>query len=110
MAYADYNLIPVITSKVRENLSMLTRVKHLVLSVTLVATVASQILASAQSTLTSSHESSGVTYHHSVSEVRLVFFATDERNHSVNDLQKNDFAVVDDEAIIRDFRSFAGLI
>jgi VWFA-related protein len=35
-----------------------------------------------------------------------VFFATDEHNHSVERLQKNDFAVVDDERVIRDFRSF----
>lgn len=85
---------------------MLNRVRRLLLSVTLVATVTSHNLVFAQSTSTGSRESSGVTYHHSVSEVRLVFFATDERNHSVNDLQKNDFAVVDDDAIIRDFRSF----
>jgi VWFA-related protein len=86
---------------------MLNRVRRLVLSVTLVATVTSHNLVPAQSTPIGSHESSGVTYHHRVSEVRLVFFATDERNHSVNDLQKNDFAVIDDDAIIRDFRSFS---
>ena len=80
---------------------------RLLLSMILSATVMSQNLVSAQSTPIGSHESSGVTYHHSVSEVRVVFFATDERNHSVNDLQKNDFAVVDDDAIIRDFRSFS---
>src|SRR5579863_4135226 len=51
-------------------------------------------------------EKPGLTYHSTVSEVRLVFFATDEDNHSVEDLQKDDFAVVDDEAVIRDFRSF----
>jgi VWFA-related protein len=83
---------------------MLNRVRRLLLSVTLVVTVMSHNLVSAQSN--DPHESSGVTYHHSVSEVRLVFFATDERNHPVSDLQKNDFAVVDDDAVIRDFRSF----
>lgn len=51
-------------------------------------------------------QSSIPTYHSSVSEVRLVLFATDENNHSVEDLQRDDFAVVDNEKIIRDFRSF----
>jgi len=51
-------------------------------------------------------ESADRTYHSSVSEVRLVFFATDEHNHRVEGLQKDDFAVVDDEMVIRDFRSF----
>src|ERR1022692_1076032 len=53
-----------------------------------------------------SEEPSNGTFHSTVSEVRLVFFATDEHNHSVDELQKNDFAVVDDERVIRDFRSF----
>ncbi len=52
------------------------------------------------------NESADVTYRSTVSEVRLVFFATDEHNHNVQQLQKNDFAVVDDERVIRDFRSF----
>lgn len=46
------------------------------------------------------------TYHSSASEVRLVFFATDERNHHVATLQRDDFAVVDNGWVIRDFRSF----
>jgi len=46
------------------------------------------------------------TYHSTASEVRLVFFATDEHNHNVQDLYKDDFAVVDDENVIREFRSF----
>jgi hypothetical protein len=46
------------------------------------------------------------TYRRAVEEVRLTFVATDEHNHRVDTLRKNDFAVVDDEAIIRDFRSF----
>ncbi len=52
------------------------------------------------------NESADVTYHSTVSEVRLVFFATDEHNHNVQQLQKGDFAVVDDERVIREFRSF----
>ncbi len=51
-------------------------------------------------------DSSLPKYHSTVSEVRLVFFATDENNHRVEDLQRDDFAVVDDERVIRDFRSF----
>jgi len=52
------------------------------------------------------NESSDATYHSTVSEVRLVFFATDEHNHNVQQLQKDDFAIVDDERVIREFRSF----
>lgn len=44
-------------------------------------------------------------YRSTVSEVRLVFFAA-ENNHAVENLRKDDFAVVDDERVIRDFRSF----
>lgn len=85
---------------------MLTRVTRLLSSVILLSTVMSHNLVSAQSN--DPHESSGLTYQHSVSEVRLVFFATDERNQPVRDLQKNDFAVVDEDKVIRDFRSFTG--
>ena len=46
------------------------------------------------------------TYHSSVSEVRLVLFARDGHDRPVENLQKGDFAIVDDEQIIRDFRSF----
>jgi len=51
-------------------------------------------------------EPSNSTYHSTVSEVRLVFFAT-ENNRPVQDLQKDDFAVIDDERVIRTFRSFS---
>jgi len=39
------------------------------------------------------------------SEVRLTFYATDH-NRNVSQLQRDDFAVVDDEWVVRDFRSF----
>jgi VWFA-related protein len=52
-------------------------------------------------------ESSTLTYHASTSEVRLVFFATDENDRPVEELRKDDFAVVDNEKVIRDFRSFS---
>jgi len=59
-----------------------------------------------------SQPSQDFTYHSSVSEVRLVFFATDEHNRSVQELQSDDFAVIDNSWVIRNFRSFtrAGLV
>lgn len=47
------------------------------------------------------------TYRTGASEVRISFYATDERNHPVEDLGKDDFAIVDDDMLIRDFRSLA---
>lgn len=47
------------------------------------------------------------TYRTSTSEVRISFFATDERNHPVENLGKDDFAIVDGDMVIRDFRSLA---
>jgi len=99
---------PESTCKVRgKSLRMLTRITRLLSSVILVANVISHNLASAQSAASCFNESSSLIYHHSVSEVRLMFFATDEHNHPVSDLEKNDFAVVDDDSVIRDFRSFS---
>ncbi len=46
------------------------------------------------------------TYRSIVSQVRVTFFATDENNHTVTLLTKSDFAVVDSELVIRNFRSF----
>jgi len=52
-------------------------------------------------------DASGVpTYRSTVSEVRVTFFATDENNHPVATLTKSDFAVVDNELVVRNFRSF----
>lgn len=45
------------------------------------------------------------TYHTGTNEVRLAFFATDERDHLVESLGRDDFAVVDGESVVRDFRS-----
>lgn len=47
------------------------------------------------------------TYHSTVSEVRVTFFATDENNLPVSTLTKSDFAVIDNEHVVRNFRSFA---
>jgi VWFA-related protein len=53
----------------------------------------------------SANDISTATYHTGTSEVRISFFATDENNHLVESVQKDDFAVVDDGMVIRDFRS-----
>jgi VWFA-related protein len=47
------------------------------------------------------------TYRTESSEVRVAFFATDGDNRLVNSIGRDDFAVVDGEAVIRDFRSLA---
>src|ERR1700739_155186 len=47
------------------------------------------------------------TYRTGTSEVRISFFATDERNHPVENLGADDFAIVDGDMVIRDFRSLA---
>jgi len=46
-----------------------------------------------------------ITYRTGTSEVRVTFFATDQNNRLVESIDKNDFAVIDGERIIRDFRS-----
>lgn len=52
------------------------------------------------------NDASGVpTYRSAVSEVRVTFFAVDENNHPLERVSKSDFAVVDDERVIRNFRS-----
>ncbi len=45
------------------------------------------------------------TYRTGSSEVRVTFYATDEENHLVRPIEKNDFAVIDGDMVIRDFRS-----
>ena len=55
-----------------------------------------------------SGEDSDLTYRSSVSEVRLTFFAT-ESNRNVDRIGKGDFAVVDDQWVVRDFSSFTPL-
>jgi VWFA-related protein len=53
----------------------------------------------------SANDISTATYHTGTSEVRISFFTTDENNLLVESVQKDDFAVVDDGMVIRDFRS-----
>jgi len=50
---------------------------------------------------------STATYRTSVSEVRVTFFATDENNRAIASIGKDDFAIVDDDIVIREFRSLA---
>lgn len=45
------------------------------------------------------------TYHRIVSEVRVTLFATDENNRPVESLGKDDFAIVDGDMVVREFRS-----
>src|SRR5579862_9616871 len=45
------------------------------------------------------------TYRTTVSEVRVSFFATDQNNRPVENIGRDDFAVVDNGLIVRDFRS-----
>lgn len=53
------------------------------------------------------NEAPSVTFRASTSEVRLSFFATDENNRLVDNLTQNDFAIVDNDIVVRDFRSLA---
>ena len=46
------------------------------------------------------------TYRATVSQVRVAFFATDERNHPLESVTESDFAIVDNEHVVRTFRSF----
>ena len=45
------------------------------------------------------------TYHSTVSEVRVTFFTTDENNRTIETVRKDDFAIVDGDRVVRQFRS-----
>ena len=51
------------------------------------------------------NEAPTISYRTGTSEVRVTFFATDENNRLVQAIDRNDFAVVDGDVVIRDFRS-----
>jgi VWFA-related protein len=55
----------------------------------------------------SSASDPSATYHTGTSEVRITFFATDQSNRLVENIEKDDFAVVDSGQVIREFRSLA---
>jgi len=44
-------------------------------------------------------------YRSNASEVRVTFFATDNNNHPIDRIEKEDFAIVDGNLVVRDFRS-----
>lgn len=46
-----------------------------------------------------------ISYRTGTSEVRISFFATDQNNRLVQTVDRNDFAVVDADMVIREFRS-----
>jgi VWFA-related protein len=87
-----------------ETMPIPAQLSRVLLSLFLVTVCCSYNVAFAQ--LSPDSEKSAFAYRSRTSEVRLVLFASDENNHSVQDLQKDDFAVVDDGRVIRDFRSF----
>jgi Mg-chelatase subunit ChlD len=62
------------------------------------------------STEVSAHDTSGTAgppaYRCTVSEIRVTFFASDENHHALENLTESDFAVVDNELVVRHFRSF----
>jgi VWFA-related protein len=87
----------------------LVRLTRWIAPLLLLATMPSSVLGQsllAQSSPDNEVNDSGLIYHSSGSEVRLVFFATDEHQHAVRELREDDFAVVDGDMVIRQFRSF----
>jgi len=52
-------------------------------------------------------DSPSTTFHARASEVRISFFATDQNNQLVQEIGRDDFAVVDNDEVIRNFRSLA---
>ena len=52
-----------------------------------------------------SNDTPDITYRTGTAEVRVTFFATDQDNRLVQAIDRNDFAVVDGDMVIRDFRS-----
>lgn len=48
-----------------------------------------------------------VTFRSNVTEVRMTFSTTDEKNRVLATVQPSDFAIVDQDRVVRDFRSFA---
>lgn len=55
----------------------------------------------------SPEEGPRVTYRSATSEVRVVFFTTDDRNRPVDAVNPDDFVIVDGERVVRDFRSLS---
>ena len=47
-----------------------------------------------------------LTFRSEVTEVRVSFSTTDQKNRTVATVQPSDFAIVDQDRVVRDFRSF----
>lgn len=77
----------------------------LLMSLLLATAIVAHSLSYRRSTPGDAQESPNVTYHSSASEVRLVFFVMDEHNRPV-EVQQDDVALIDNETVIRDFRTF----
>jgi VWFA-related protein len=53
------------------------------------------------------NDAPGATYRSTTSEVRVAFFTTDDHHRAVPAVRKDDFVIVDDGVVVRDFRSLA---
>jgi len=56
---------------------------------------------------TGANDPSAATIRTTVSEVRVAFFTTDEHNHPIDTVRKDDFAIIDDSMVVREFRSLS---
>jgi len=63
-------------------------------------------LASVAFALGAENDAPRTDYHADVAEVRLTFFATDQNHHTVAAVDEKDFAVVDQDLVVRTFNSF----
>jgi Mg-chelatase subunit ChlD len=55
----------------------------------------------------SSNDRLAATYRTSASEVRVTFFTTDQNNRPVSTIGTDDFAIVDGDIVVREFRSLS---
>lgn len=53
------------------------------------------------------NSSTGLTFRSEVTEVRVTFSTTDQKNRIVSNVQPSDFAIIDQDRVVHDFRSFA---
>jgi VWFA-related protein len=68
--------------------------------------VAACALASFTAIATSGASEDEFTYRSNVDEVRLTLVATDRQSHYINNLAPSELAIVDNEVVVRKFRSF----
>ena len=53
-----------------------------------------------------SNDPAETTFRSEVTEVRVTFSTTDQANRVIANVQASDFAIVDQDRVVRDFRSF----